>query len=164
MIEYRFSFLRLTKQNIIYRAQFPRVSLTSIVRRTMKIIVEDLTRIEVDLIFCIMSTERELQFIRFIKETSSPTITDRLINRTSWWFASRLGDLRGANHFPTIYTASEDRRHLLSQFSSSSMKILLNAIVRTYIRLPSSSVVLGSTNCFHQAKFEQVERAITFIE
>ena len=164
MTEYRLSYLRIAKQHIIYRAHLPRVSATSTLHRTARRIIFDLVHLQLDLILCIMSTERELQFVRLIKDSTSPSVTDLLLNRTSWWFASRLGENRSGNHFPKIYTANEDRRYLLSHFASSSMKILLGAVLRTYIRLPISSVVFGTTSCTSQSSLQQLTRTRLFIQ
>jgi hypothetical protein len=168
MVEYRLSYLRLAKQNIVYRAQLPRVSLSHELHRTARIIIHDLTQIDIDLILCIMSTERELQFIRLIKELGSLSITQLLLNRTSWWFASRLGETHGLNYFPKIFTASEDRRRTLSHFSSTSMKILLNAVLRTYISLSNistiSSLLIGPTTCDMQLNLYQLTKTHMFIK
>jgi hypothetical protein len=164
MTEYRLSYLRIAKQHVIYRAHLPRVSATSTLHRTARKIIVDLTHLQVDLILCIMSTERELQLVRLIKDFSSPLVSDLLLNRTSWWFASRLGENRSGNQFPKIYTANEDRRYLLSHFASTSMKILLNAVLRTYIRLPVSSAVFGTTSCISQSSVSQLTRTRLFIQ
>jgi hypothetical protein len=164
MIEYRLAYLRLSKQHIVYRAHIPRASSTAEIRQTARQLIDDLIDQQLDLILCILSTERESQLIRFIKDLSSSTISHRLLNRTNWWFASRLGDIRHASFFPRIYTANEDRRRLLSHFSSSSMKILFNAIVRTYIRLPMSSFVFGSTSCHSQPTMHQLSKTHMFIQ
>jgi hypothetical protein len=164
MIEYRLSYLRLAKQHIIYKAQVPRVSLLYELRSRAKEIVSDLMKLHVDLIFCVMSTERELQFVRLIKDYNSISVTHVLLNQTSWWFVSRLGEIRNLTYFPKIYTASEDRRRLLSQFSSLSAKILLNAVLRTYIRLPISSLFIGSTNCGSQQNIYQLRKTHMFIK
>ena len=146
MVEYRLAYLRLAKQHIVYRAQLPRVSLSQELRRSARIIIYDLTQIDIDLILCIMSTERELQFVRLIKELGSVSITQLLLNRTSWWFASHLGETHDFNYFPKIYTASADRRRTLSHFSVTSMKILLNAVLKTYIRLQNIPSISTSLN------------------
>lgn len=169
MVEYRLSYLRLAKQYIVYRAQFPRISLNQELRRRARIIIYDLTQINVDLIFCIMSTERELQFVRLIKEVGSSWTNQLLLNRTSWWFASRLGEKHELNYFPKIFTASEDRRRTLSHFSSTSMKILLNAVIRTYNRLfnsfsQSSSMLIGPASCDIQISGEQLRKTEIFIK
>jgi hypothetical protein len=168
MIEYRLSYLRLAKQHIVYRAQLPRISLSHEFRRTARTIIYDLTKVDIDLIFCVMSTERELQFIRLIKEIGSLSISQLLLNRTSWWFASRLGETHGSNYFPKIFTASEDRRRTLSHFSSTTMKILLNAVLRTYIRLPNtssvSSLFIGPTSCDIQLNVHQLRKTHMFIK
>jgi hypothetical protein len=114
-----------------------------------------------------MSTERELQFVRLIKELGSLSITQLLLNRTSWWFASRLSETQGLNYFPKIFTASEDRRRTLSQFSSTTMKILLNAVLKTYIRLPNistiSSLFIGPTTCDMPLNIYQLRKTHMFI-
>ena len=168
MVEYRFTYLRLAKQHIVYRAQLPRVSLSHELRRAARTIIHDLTQINIDLIFCVMSTERESQFVRLIKESGSSYISQLLLNRTSWWFASRLGETHGLNYFPKIFTASEDRRRTLSHFSSTSMKMLLNAVLRTYIRLPNistaSSTLIGPTHCDIPLTGDQLRRTHMFIK
>ena len=164
MTEYRLSYLRIAKQHIIYRAHLPRVSATSELRRTARKVIFDLAHLQLDLILCIMSTERELQLVRLIKDFHSQAISDLLLNRTSWWFASRLGENRSGNHFPKIYTASEDRRYLLSHFASTSVKILFTAVLRTYIRLPISSAVFGSTSCTSQSSVHQLSRTRLFMQ
>jgi len=164
MIEYRFTYLQLAKQHIIYRAHIPRISLLYDLHYQAKKIISDLVKLNIDLIFCIMSTEREVQFIRLIKELSTETEINLLLNKTSWWFASRLGEIRNLTYFPKIYTANEDRRRLLSQFSSSTTKILLNSIIKTYIRLPISSLFMGTSNCAIQQNIHQLEKTNMFIK
>jgi hypothetical protein len=168
MVEYRLSYLRLAKQHIVYQAQLPRISLSYELQRKARIIIYDLTQIDIDLIFCIMSTERELQFVRLIKELGSSSITQLLLNRTSWWFASRLGEVHGLNYLPKIFTASEDRRRTLSHFSSTSMKVLLNAVLRTYIRLSNistiSSLIIGPTTCDARLNVHQLRKTHMFIK
>jgi hypothetical protein len=164
MVEYRLSYLRIAKQHIIYQAHLPRVSLLFDLRHTARKIITDLTELSIDAILCVMSTERELQFIRLIKELGTVSETNLLLNKTSWWFASRLGEIRNLTYFPKIYTANVDRRRLLSHFSSSSMKILLNAVIRTYIRLPISSLFIGSTNCAIQQSGHQLRKTHMFIQ
>jgi len=164
MIEYRFSYLRLAKQQIIYQAYIPRISLLYDLHYRARKIISDLTKLNIDLILCIMSTERELQFVRLIKYFSTVSETNLLLNKTSWWFASRIDEIRNLTYFPKIYTANEDRRKLLSQFSSSSMKILLNAVLRTYIRLPISSFFMGTTNCAVQQNIQQLTKTHMFIK
>lgn len=164
MIEYRFSYLRLAKQHIIYRAHIPRISLQYDLHHKAKRIITDLTELNIDLILCIMSTEREVQFIRLIKELSTVTESDILLNKTSWWFASRLGETRNLTYFPKIYTANEDRRRVISHFSSLAMKILLNATLTTYIRLPISSLHIGTNNCSIQQNIHELEKTHTFIK
>jgi len=164
MVEYRLSYLRIAKQHIIYQAHLPRVSLLFDLRHTARKIITDLTELNIDAILCVMSTERELQFIRLIKELGTVSETNLLLNKTSWWFASRLGEIRNLTYFPKIYTANVDRRRLLSHFSSSSMKILLNAVIRTYIRLPISSLFIGATNCAIQQSVHQLRKTRMFIE
>lgn len=164
MIEYRLSYLRIAQQHIVYRAHLPRISLASKLHRSMEQMIGELTSLKVDLILCLMSSERELQLLSFIQNLSSPTISDLLLNRTSWWFASRLGDNRSHIVTPMTYTASEDRRRLFSNFSSSSMKLFLNAVLRTYIRLPISSARVGSKNCRSEATEEQLRRTQIFVQ
>jgi hypothetical protein len=164
MTEYRLSYLRLAKQYIIYRAHLPRISLLYNLPSRARKIITDLTKINIDLILCIMSTEREAQFIRLIKEYSTPSELDFLVNKTSWWFASRLNDIRNATYFPKIYTAKEDRRRLLSHFSSSIIKILFNAVIKTYIRLPISSLFIGTTDCAIHQNIYELKRTLMFIE
>ncbi|CAF2992186.1 unnamed protein product [Rotaria sp. Silwood2] len=164
MVEYRLSYLRLAKQHIIYRAHLPRISLLYDLHHRARKIISDLKQLNIDLILCMMSTERELQFIRLIKEFNISSEMNFLLNKTSWWFASRLGEIRNLTYFPKIYTANEDRQRLLGQFSSSSMKILLNAIIRTYIRLPISSFFIGTTNCASQHNMHQLTKTHMFIK
>jgi hypothetical protein len=168
MVEYRFSYLRLAKQHIVYRAQLPRISSSDELRRTARIIIYELLQRNIDLIFCMMSTERELHFVRLIKEFGSSWSSQMLLNRTSWWFASRLGEKHGLSYFPKIFTASEDRRRTLSHFSSTSMKMLLNAVIRTYIRLSNistlSSLWIGPKNCDSQLSGEQLRKTHVFIK
>ena len=147
MIEYRVSFFHLIKQHIIYRANLPRISLLYGFRHRARRIISDLVQLDIDLILCMMSTERELQFVHLIKQFGTLSERNLLLNRTSWWFASRLGENRNFTIFPKIYTASEDRERLLSQFARSSIKILLNAILQTYIRLPISNLFIGPKSC-----------------
>ena len=75
MVEYRLSYLRLAKQFIIYRAHIPRISLLYNLSSRAKKIISDLTKLHIDLILCIMSTEREIQFVRLIRELGSSSIT-----------------------------------------------------------------------------------------
>ncbi len=164
MIEYRLSYLRLAKQHIIYHAHIPRISLLYDLHHQARKIISDLTQLNIDLILCVMSSERELQFLRLIKKFSTETEINFLLNQTSWWFASRLGEIRHLTYFPKIYTANEDRRRLFSHFSSSSMKIVLNAILRTYIRLPISSLFMGTTNCAMQQNIHQLGKTHMFIK
>ncbi|CAF1117625.1 unnamed protein product [Rotaria sordida] len=165
MIEYRLTYLHLAKQHIIYRAHLPRISLLFNLHHRVRKIIFDLKQLNIDLILCIMSTERELQFIRFIKEYNISSEMDFLLNKTSWWFASRLGEIRNLTYFPKIYTANEDRQRLLGQFSSSSIKILLNAVIKTYIRLPiSSSLFIGTSNCAIQQNLYQLTKTHLFIK
>ncbi|CAF0771859.1 unnamed protein product [Rotaria sordida] len=168
MVEFRLSYLRLAKQHVVYRAQLPRISLSNEFRRTARTIITDLTQINIDLILCIMSTERETQFVRLIKEFGSLPIIQLLLNRTSWWFASRLDETHDFNYLPRIFTASEDRRRTLSNFSSTSMKILLNAVLKTYIHLPNlstkSSLLIGPSSCDRQLNVYQLKKTHTFIK
>jgi len=168
MIEYRLTYLRIAKQHIIYRAQFPRISLTSEIRRAAQTIIYDLARIHVDLILCLMSTERELQFVRLINELGSPTISQYLFNQTSWWFASRLYETKKSNFFPNIYTAKENRIKTLSNFPSTSMKILLNSALRTYIRLTNmsgmSSLWIGPSTCDNRLDSQEIKKTQMFIK
>jgi hypothetical protein len=164
MLEYRFSYLRLAKQHIIYRAHIPRISLLYNLHHQAREIITDLTKLNIDLILCIMSTERELQFIHLIKDLSTITEKNFLLNKTSWWFASRLGEIRNLTYFPKTYTAKEDRRRLFSHFSSLSLKMLLNATLRTYIRLPISSLFIGRTSCSIQQNIQQLEKTSMFIK
>lgn len=164
MVEYRLSYLRLAKQHIVYRAHLPRISLFYDFRHKARKILTDLKELNIDLILCVMSTERELQFIRLVKKLNATSDINFLLNKTSWWFASRLGEIRNSTYFPKIYTASEDRRRLLGQFAISSMKILLNAVIRTYIRLPMSSSSIGATNCMSQQSRNQLRKTDMFIK
>ncbi|CAF1208716.1 unnamed protein product [Rotaria magnacalcarata] len=164
MVEYRLSYLRLTKQHIIYRAHLPRISLLYDLNRRAAKIIADLKEIKIDLILCIMSTERELQFIRLIKKMNSASEMNLLLNKTSWWFASRLGDIHNSAYLPKIYTANEDRRRLLGQFESSSIKVLLHAVIRTYIRIPISSLSIGAGNCATQQNTNQLRKTDLFIK
>lgn len=164
MLEYRLSYLQLAKQHIVYRAHLPRVSLSYDLHQRARKIIYDLTKLNIDLILCIMSTERELQLIRLIKELNKSSDMNLLLNKTSWWFASRLGEVHNLAYFPTIYTANEDRRRLLGQFSSSSIKILLSAVIKTYIRLPPSSLSIGTTNCALQQSAHQLVKTRMFIQ
>ncbi|CAF1103549.1 unnamed protein product [Adineta steineri] len=164
MIEYRISYLRIAKQHIIYRAHLPRISYLINLRHTTRKIIRDLTHINIDLILCIMSTERELQFLRFIEQYSTVSERNILLNKTSWWFASRLGEIRNLTYFPKIYTANADRRKLFGYFSNSSMKMLFNAVIRTYTRLPVSSSFIGTTNCAIQQTIHQLKKTHMFIK
>ncbi|CAF0746785.1 unnamed protein product [Rotaria sp. Silwood1] len=168
MVEFRLSYLRLAKQHIIYRAQLPRISLSNEFRRTARTIIYDLTQIDIDLILCVMSTERETQFVRLIKEFGSLSIIQLLLNRTSWWFASRLDETHDFNYLPKTFTASEDRRRTLSNFSSTSMKILLNAVLKTYIHLPNlsttSSLFIGPSTCDSRLNVHQSKKTAMFIK
>jgi len=74
MVEYRLAYLHVAKQHIIYRAQLPRVSLSDELRRTARTIVYDLIQLDIDLILCVMSTERQLQFVHLIKESGSLSV------------------------------------------------------------------------------------------
>ncbi|CAF3314780.1 unnamed protein product [Rotaria socialis] len=168
MVEFRLSYLRLAKQHIVYRALLPRISFSHEFNHAAHTIIYDLARIDIHLILCIMSTERETQFVRLIKEFSSTPIKQLLLNRTSWWFASRLDEMHELNYFPKIFTASEDRRRTLSNFSSTSMKILLNAVLKTYIRLPDasaiSSLLIGSPTCDSRLNQQQLRKTHMFIK
>lgn len=164
MIEYRLSYLRVAKQHIIYRAHLPRISRTSKLHQSIEKMIEELTSLNIDLILCLMSTDRQLQLLNLIQNLSSPTIRDQLLNRTSWWFASRLAENRTHIVTPMTYTAGEDRRRLFNHFSSLSMKTLLNAILRTYIRLPISLIRVGSKNCLTESTNEQIRRTQIFVE
>jgi hypothetical protein len=164
MTEYRFSYLRIAKQHIIYQAQIPRVSDLYELHHSARKIISDLTRINIDLILCILSTERESQFIRLIKRLSTNSESNILLNQTKWWFASRLDDIRNMTYFPKIYTANEDRRRLLSHFSVTVMKILLNAILKAYIRLPLSSFFMSPTSCGIQQNTYQLQKTQMFIQ
>jgi hypothetical protein len=168
MVEYRLTYLRLAKQHIVYQAQLPRISLSHEFRRTARVIIYDLTQIDIDLILCIMSSERELQFIRLIREVGSLSITQLLLNRTSWWFASPLGETYDFNYFPKIYTASADRRRTLTHFSITSMRILLNAVLKTYIRLQTvptiSTLLIGPTTCDIQLNGYELRKTQMFIK
>jgi hypothetical protein len=164
MTEYRLSYLRLSKQHIIYQAYIPRVSNLYNLHYSARKIISDLTKINIDLILCVMSTERESQFIRLIKRLSTNFESNLLLNQTKWWFTSRLDDIRNATYFPKIYTANEDRRRLLSHFSITSMKILINAILKTYIRLPISSLFISPTSCAIPQNRYQLEKTQMFIQ
>ncbi|CAF0763066.1 unnamed protein product [Adineta steineri] len=168
MVEYRLSYLRLAKHYIIYQAQLPRISLSHELHYKARIIIYDLTQIDTDLILCIMSTERQLQFVRLIKEYGSLSAMQLLLNRTSWWFASRLGERDGFNYFPKIYTASADRSRTLAHFPSTGLKILLNAIVKTYIRVSNittlSSLYIGPSSCNIQLNEYQLRKTHAFIK
>ena len=163
MIEYRFAYLSLAKQFIVYRAHLPRVSRVYELRRSARKIIADLAELQIDLVLCLLSTEREIHLVRLIKEVGSVSITQLLLNRTSWWFASGLGEFRTESYMPKIYTANEDRRRLLGQFSMSTMRILLNAVLRTYNSLPVSFEQIGSTNCTRQSTAAQLTRTNMFI-
>jgi hypothetical protein len=168
MVEYRLSYLRLAKQNIIYQAQLPRISLSNVLRRTARTIIYDLTKLDIDLILCIMSTEREIQFVRLIRELGSSSITQLLLNRTSWWFTSRLDETYELSYFPKIFTASEDRRRMVTQFASTGVKILLNAILKTYIRLSNTSTLttsfIGPATCDIRLNVFQLRKTHMFIK
>ena len=165
MVEFRLSYLRLAKQHIIYQAQLPRIPLSFEFRCTAHTIMYDLTQIDVDLILCIMSTERERRFLHLIRTFGSLSETQLLLNRTSWWFASRLDENYSLNYLPQIFTASEDRRRLLSHFPSTSMKILLKAVLRTYIRLSNlSSSLIGPPTCDIPLDVYQLKKTHTFIQ
>ena len=164
MLEYRFTYLRIAKQHIIYQAQLPRVSDQYELHHSARKIITDLTRINIDLILCVLSTERESQFIRLIKRLSTDSERHILLNQTKWWFASRLDDIRNTTYFPKIYTANEDRRRLLSHFSITVMKILLNAILKAYTRLPLSSAFMSPMSCGIQQNTYQLQRTQMFIQ
>ena len=103
MVEYRFTYLRVAKQHIVYRAQLPRVSLTDEFRRTARTIIYDLIQLDIDLIMCVMSTERQLRFVHFIKESSSLSVANFLFNRTSWWFTSSFDDSHVLHNYLKIW-------------------------------------------------------------
>ena len=163
MTEYRLLYVRSAKQDIIYRAYLPRVSLLNELHHSAREIISDLTEIKVDVILCITSTERVTQLMRTIVRLGTPFETNLLLNQTKWWFASRLDNKRGETPFPESYTATEDRREIISHFSSSMMKTLLNAILRTYIRLPISSSIMSPTNCAIPQNAHQLQKTHTFI-
>ncbi|CAF1181412.1 unnamed protein product [Adineta ricciae] len=164
MVEHRLTYLRLAKQHIIYRAHLPRVSLLFDLRQSTRKILMDLSELDIDLILCIMSTERELQFLRFIEDFGTSSQIRILLDKTSWWFASRLGEIRNLSYVPKIHTENTDRRNFFSYFSNSSMKILFNAVIRTYIRLPISSSSIGTTNCAIRQSEQQLKKTHMFIK
>lgn len=165
MTEYRLLYTRSAKQDIIYRAYLPRVSVgNSDVQNFTRRILSDLIEIKIDVILCIMSTERESQFMRTIIQLSTDAEADLLLNQTKWWFASRLDEKRDNTYYPKVYSANEDRRRLFSHFSSSIMKILVNAIMRTYSRLPISSSIMGPTKCATPQSVHQLRKTDTFIQ
>lgn len=163
MIEYRSLYVRSAKQDIIYRGYLPRVSLVNEVYHSAREIISDLIEIKVDVILCITATERVTQLMRAIVQLSTPFEANQLLNQTKWWFASRLDNKRGETPFPDSYTATEDRREIINHFSSTMMKTLLNAILRTYIRLPSSSSIMSPTNCAIPQNVHQLKKTRTFI-
>ena len=168
MVEYRLSYLRLAKQYIIYRAHLPRISLSYELHRAARIIIYDLTQIDTDLILCFLSTERQLQFIRLIKEYGSVSTVQLLLNRTSWWFASRMTETYGFNYFPKIYTASADRSRTLSHLPSIGIKTVLNAVVKTYIRVSNISVIsslfIGPSTCSRPLDGAHLRKTQAFIK
>jgi hypothetical protein len=168
MVEYRLAYLRLAKQHIIYRAQLPRVSLTDELRRTARTIIYDLIQLDIDLILCVMSTERQLQFVHLIKESGSLSVAHFLFNRTSWWFASSFDETHGLNNYLKIYTFSKERQRTLSDFLSGSMKVLLNAVLKTYIRLTNistiSTLLIGPTTCDMRLNVHQLRKTHMFIK
>lgn len=164
MIEYRLSYLRVAKQHIVYQAYLPRVSFGSPVHPSIKTMIDELTNLNIDLILCLLSTDRQLQLLSVIRNLTSPAVSDLLLNRTNWWFASRLGENRSQIVTPMTYTASEDRRRLFSHFSILSMKFLLNTVLRTYIRLPLSTTRFGSKDCLSDGTVEQIERTRIFVQ
>lgn len=161
MIEYRLTYLRLAKQDIIYRAHVP-LSL-NFYSSTRKII-RDLVNLEIDLILCLMSSEREIEFLRLIDRLSTKIERNFLLNQTSWWFASRIGEIRNLSFSPKIFTATEDRRRMVSHFTRSNLKILLMVIIRTYVRVPYSSVQIGNRNCQQREDINQLKRTNLFIQ
>ena len=164
MTEYRLLYVRLAKQDIIYRAYLPRVSVLNDLHHFTRRIISDLTEINIDVILCIMSTVRESQFMRAIIQLSTNSEANLLLNQTKWWFASRLDEKRNNTYYPKVYSANEDRRRLFSHFSSSIMKILVNAIMKTYIRLPISSFMMGPTKCATPQNAHQLRKTHTFIQ
>ena len=163
MTEYRLLYVRQAKQDIIYRAYVPSVSLVSDLHPSIRRIISDLVEVKVDVILCVMSTERVTQFMRAIVNLSTPWESNHLLNHSKWWFASRLDDRRNSTYYPKVYSANEDRDRLFSHFSSSIMKILLNAILRTYIRLPMSSSMMSPAKCAARQSAHQLQRTQTFI-
>ena len=161
MIEYRLTYLCLAKQDIIYRAHVPRSWNFSLTTRK---IIGDLRNLEVDLILCLMSSEREIEFLRLIDRLSTKSERNFLLNRTSWWFASRIGEIRNLSFSPMIFTATEDRRRMVNHFTRSNIKILLMVILRTYIRVPYSSLLIGSTNCQQRKSIDQLAKTNLFIQ
>lgn len=170
MVEYRLSYLRLARQHIVYRAQLPRVSLSDELRRSARTIIYDLIQTDFDLILCVMSTERQLLFVDLIKETGSLAITNLLFNRTSWWFTSSFDETHGVNNYLKTYTFSKERQRTINEFLSGSLKVLLNAVVKTYLRLlntttiPTSSSTIGPTRCDTRMTIEQLRKTHTFIK
>lgn len=168
MVEYRLSYLRLAKQHIVYRAQLPRVSLSDELRRTARTIIYDLIQHDIDLILCIMSTERQLQFVHLIKETGSIAVANLLFNRTSWWFASSFDETHGLNNYLKIYTFSKERHRTLNEFLSGSLKVLMNAVVKTYLRLLNTTTIstswIGPTSCDTRMNVQQLRKTHLFIK
>lgn len=165
MVEYRLSYLRLARQHIVYRAQLPRVSLADELRRSARTIIYDLIQTDFDLILCVMSTERQLQFVHLIKETGSVAITNLLFNRTSWWFTSSFDETHGVNNYLKTYTFSKERQRTINEFLSGSLKVLLNAVVKTYLRLLNTTTTstIGPTRCDTRMNVEQLRKTHAFI-
>ncbi|CAF0912043.1 unnamed protein product [Adineta ricciae] len=168
MVEYRLSYLRLAKQYIIYRAHLPRISLSYELHRAARVIIYDLTQIDTDLILCLMSTERQLQFLRLIKDYGSVSTVQLLLNRTSWWFASRMNEPFALHYFPKVHTASADRSRTLSHFPSTSIKLVLNAVVKTYVRVTNisylSSLFIGPSTCDSPLEGSQLKKTQIYIK
>ena len=174
MVEYRLSYLRLARQHIVYRAQLPRVSLSDELRRSARTIIYDLIQTDFDLILCVMSTERQLLFVHLIKETGSSAITNLLFNRTSWWFTSSFDETHGVNNYLKTYTFSKERQRTINEFLSGSLKVLLNAVVKTYLRLLNTTTTtvptspapstIGPTRCDTPMNVEQLRKTHMFIK
>lgn len=169
MLEYRLTYLKIAKQFIVYRAQLPRISVNQDFQKAARTIVIELTEANVDLIFCIMSTSRQTQFINSIKQLKSPQINQLLFNETSWWFASRISDAHDVGFLPRILTVTEDRQRAYTHFSIINIKIILNSILKTYNRLcnlypGNSSSLIGPQACDRLNNDEQMKKTQMFIK
>ncbi|UJR33028.1 hypothetical protein I4U23_020487 [Adineta vaga] len=91
-----------------------------------------------------------------------------LLNRTSWWFASRMTEPYGFFYLPKIHTAIADRSRTLSHFPTASMKIVINAIIKTYIRVTNiphmSSLFIGPPTCDNLLDGSRLKKTQIFIK